>query len=431
MSLKKDCIKENIFKEQYRVSKLNCLYDENDKIQFVKEFFAEYKELKYIHDTSVEETIYYYLDKTNEILENILSDEGRVIISLIKNESQKHSNKLSEKMTENTETVIEKLNEMQSEIRQSYTSEDKVLGKQCPVYGKQSSIFEYNVTSSNRCGDECTKLMFFDRVVELYRIQGYFVDVENGYFIATLKPGIIEIRVIVFSLVANQKSVLREDVFEVIEKISEIDKSINYQFIHVVTNGEISSEQIRMIKNYKAEIIAEEKIICKIMDFSYYLSNSIKEYKNSEISEHYIDLLDEKTHDLLEYTIEDFLSDNQSNSFLILGDYGCGKTTFLLHLLNRLAENYIYGDGEYIPLFIQLRDYTKAIDFENLFSNFFVKKCNINDSSHKKFEFLQKYKKFVILFDGFDEVEKGLIMMLNLRCLMKYANMQMGIQKLY
>ncbi len=402
----RDCIKENIFKEQYRISKLNCLYDEDDKIEFVKNFFEEHKELKYIHDSAVEDTIYYYLDKTNEILEKILSDEGKVIVSVIKNEGQKQSNKLSEQMVENTKTVIKKLDEIQGEIRKPYSKENKVIDKRCIGYGKRSRICENIVTGKERYCKECIKLEYFDRVVELYRVQGYTIDIENGYFIATLKSGIIEARAIVFSLFASSKGVLRKDVFEIIEKISAIDKMQNYQFIHVVTNGQVSSEQIRIIKSNGAEIFSEEKIISKIMDFTYYLRNSIDEYKNSEISGHYIDLYDEKTHDLLEYTIEDFLSDDQSNAFLILGDYGCGKTTFLLNLLYRLAENYIYGDGEYIPLFIQLRDYTKAIDFENLFGNFFVKKCNIYNSSYQTFEFLQKCKKFVILFDGFDEVAK-------------------------
>lgn len=402
----RDCIKESIFKEQYKISKLNCLYDEDDKIEFVKNLFEEHKELKYIHDSTVEDTIYYYLDRTNEILEKILSDEGKVIVSVIKNEGQKQSNKLSEQMVKNTKTVIKKLDEIQGEICKPRSKDNKVIDKQCIGYGKRNRICENIVTGKERYCKECIKLEYFDRVLELYRVQGYSIDIENGYFIATLKSGIIEARAIVFSLFASSKGIFREDVFEIIEKISAIDKKQNYQFIHVVTNGQVSSEQIRIIKSNGAEIFSEEKIISNIMDFTYYLRNSIEEYKNSEISEHYIDLYDEKTHDLLEYTIEDFLSDDQSNAFLILGDYGCGKTTFLLNLLYRLAENYIYGDGEYIPLFIQLRDYTKAIDFENLFSNFFVKKCNIYNSSYQTFNFLQKCKKFVILFDGFDEVAK-------------------------
>lgn len=402
----RDCVKENIFKEQYRISKLNCLYDEDDKIQFVKAFFEEHKELKYIHNATVENTIYYYLDKTNEILEKILSDEGKVIVSVIKNEGRKQSNKLSEQMAKNTETVIKKLNEIQGEINQPNTKKDRGIGKKCIGYGKRSRICENIIIGKERYCEECIKLEYFDRIVELYRVQGYTIDVENGYFIATLKSGIIEARAIVFSLFASLKGVSREDIFEVIEKISAMEKMQNYQFIHVVTNGQLSSEQVRVIKSCGAEIFSEEKIISKIMDFTYYLRNSIDEYKNSDISGHYIDLFDEKTHELLEYSIEDFLGDDLSNAFLILGDYGCGKTTFLLHLLYRLAENYIYGDGEYIPLFIQLRDYTKAIDFENLFGNFFAKKCNICNSSHQTFEFLQKCKKFVILFDGFDEVAK-------------------------
>ncbi len=169
----KDCVKENIFKEQYRISKLNCLYDEDDKIQFVKVFFEEHKELKYIHDAAVENTIYYYLDKTNEILEKILSDEGKVIVSVIKNEGWKQSNKLSEQMAENTETVIKKLNEIQGEIRKPNTKEDRGIDKQCIGYGKRSRICKNTIIGKERYCEECIKLEYFDRVVELYRAPVY------------------------------------------------------------------------------------------------------------------------------------------------------------------------------------------------------------------------------------------------------------------
>jgi len=63
-------------------------------------------------------------------------------------------------------------------------------------------------------------------------------------------------------------------------------------------------------------------------------------------------------------------------------------------------------NGEYIPLFIQLRDYTKAINFDNLFLDFLARKCKIKNASMESFDYMQKHKKFVILFDGFDEVAK-------------------------
>ena len=42
----------------------------------------------------------------------------------------------------------------------------------------------------------------------------------------------------------------------------------------------------------------------------------------------------------------------------------------------------------------------------NLFLNFFIKKCQASNLSIEAFKMLLQYRKFVILFDGFDEVAK-------------------------
>ena len=76
----RDRVKESIFKEQYKINKLGFLYDDDDKKQFVSDFFTTYKELEYLHDSSIEKTIYYCLDKINEIIDSILSEEGKALM---------------------------------------------------------------------------------------------------------------------------------------------------------------------------------------------------------------------------------------------------------------------------------------------------------------------------------------------------------------
>lgn len=424
----KDKVKESIFKEQYKINKLGFLYDDDDKKQFVSDFFTTYKELEYLHDSSIEKTIYYCLDKINEIIDSILSEEGKALMSVIKSEGDKQVKRLSKDLQTNTETVIDKMetdtkimfNKMDTDtatlvgkldliyngMNQSTSSSDKIKGKLCTGYGKRRGLCNNSVIDNIGYCTECEKLLYFDRVIELYKIQGYDIDIEDGYFITTLESGIIKVRVMVFALFSREGTVKREDFIEVFEKINSINISKEYQFIHVVTNSQISLEHKLMLDNCNADIISEEKLISKIMDFSYYLQKAIDEYENSDISKHYIDVYDEGTNEPLSFTIEDFLSDTEENAFLILGDYGCGKTSFLLNLLYRLAKNYMYEDGDYIPLFIQLRDYNKAIDFDNLFNIFFNKQCNITNGNIHIFNFIQKCKKFVILFDGFDEVAK-------------------------
>lgn len=57
-----------------------------------------------------------------------------------------------------------------------------------------------------------------------------------------------------------------------------------------------------------------------------------------------------------------------------------------------------------LPLYIPLRDYAKAISIESLFSEFFFRKHEILIPGYSAFEKLNRMGKFVLIFDGFDEM---------------------------
>lgn len=301
--------------------------------------------------------------------------------------------------------AIEKKDEKKANINDQDINLSK---KKCGGYGKRKGkcINLLLKGKSNQYCFECSCLEYYEKIVELYRIQKYNIAFDKFFFVASFKSGILEANAIVFPFYSESIKVSNETLNNFIENIDTVDTLANYTVRHLVTNGNIDSEQKKMLQQYNLEIISEDKIINEIMDFSYYLQKAISEYENNEVFKHYIDIYDDYTEDFLDYSIGKFLVEEYENGFLILGDYGCGKTTFLLNLLYTKAKEYLKGECDYIPLYIPLRDYVKAIDFDNLFVNFFSNKCNITNANLNAFKFLLKYKKFVILFDGFDEVAK-------------------------
>ena len=283
---------------------------------------------------------------------------------------------------------------------------DSSSTRKCDGYGTQMGKCENLIIENSQYCFECSGLEYYEKIVELYRIQKYDITYNKFFFVASFKSGLLEASAIVFPFYSETIDVSKENLDMLIGNIDKVDTFGNFKTRHLVTNGNIDAESMKKLKHYNFDIITEDNIINEIMDFSYYLNKSIREYENNPVYKHYIDVYDENTEDLLDYSVNDFLEGNYENGFLILGDYGCGKTTFLLNLLYRKARDYINGEGEYIPIYIPLRDYVKAIDFDNLFVNFFLNKCNISNSNLEAFNFLLNHKKFVILFDGFDEVAK-------------------------
>ncbi|HEY9630651.1 MAG TPA: pentapeptide repeat-containing protein [Coleofasciculaceae cyanobacterium] len=113
--------------------------------------------------------------------------------------------------------------------------------------------------------------------------------------------------------------------------------------------------------------------------------------------------------DWVEGYINRWLDDPSKEHVSILGEFGTGKTWLTLHYAWKALQKYRTAkDGGIerprIPLVIPLRDYAKAVSVESLFSEFFFRKYEIPLPGYSVFEQLNRMGKFLLIFDGFDEM---------------------------
>ena len=358
-----------------QIKREGYIFSEEDKREFLKDFFAQNPNLNYVHSQSVERVILNCIDEVNHWADHILSDENKILLGSLKREGQK-----------NTTTVLEQIHDGKKEILDSIRE----------------------LKNGREEADRKKSAEFFDQIENLYRIQNYLVRSKKDYFAAEQKSGIIRANALIIPMYSENEELALDDIGKILEIINNENRADIYQYIHIVTNGSIGKAYESYFLPYKGKIrvFRENEIINEIMDFTGYLNNNINQYKSSNLYGHYIDVLDLRTSEPLEYSVRDFLQEEQYNAFLILGDYGCGKTSFLLNFAYQLSKEYFEGESEYIPIFIPLRDYAKAINLENLFLDIFVNKCHMPNVSIDAFKLMLKYMKFVLLFDGFDEVAK-------------------------
>ncbi|MEZ4314403.1 MAG: pentapeptide repeat-containing protein, partial [Polyangiaceae bacterium] len=86
--------------------------------------------------------------------------------------------------------------------------------------------------------------------------------------------------------------------------------------------------------------------------------------------------------------------------FLILGDFGTGKT-FLMHELSmRLAE----AGSPLVPVLIELRKLDKARSLDELLGQHFVPERGMSRFDHGAFRYMLEQGRIALLFDGFDEL---------------------------
>ncbi len=111
----------------------------------------------------------------------------------------------------------------------------------------------------------------------------------------------------------------------------------------------------------------------------------------------------------IEGYIDRWLGDPSMEHISILGEFGTGKTWFTHHYAYLQMQKYLEAKEKdlvrpRLPLVIQLRDYSKALNSESLFSDFFFRKHEIPLPGYSAFEQLNRMGKLLLIFDGFDEM---------------------------
>ncbi|NER35899.1 MAG: NACHT domain-containing protein [Oscillatoria sp. SIO1A7] len=170
-----------------------------------------------------------------------------------------------------------------------------------------------------------------------------------------------------------------------------------------------------------------DELIDEAADFRGYLDWLETEVKRQEIDTLYVPLactkeeIDPKTkrslgksrydgqNGWIDRYLNQWLDDPAKEHISILGEFGTGKTWFVLHYAWQAVQKYREAKAEgsklpRLPLVIPLRDYAKAVTVESLFSEFFFRKHKIRLPSYGAFEQLNRMGKLLLIFDGFDEM---------------------------
>ena len=146
----------------------------------------------------------------------------------------------------------------------------------------------------------------------------------------------------------------------------------------------------------------------ELIDFESYVRALIANYENDEISTYYVDLgcqsNDGSVYKPLDGYVDAWLDDPARNHISVLGDYGTGKTSFCRQYAAKLGRRWLDDpDRNRIPILISLRDYAKAMNLEQLVTDFLVNRYGIQ-AGYEAFRRFNADGKLVLLFDGFDEM---------------------------
>lgn len=110
----------------------------------------------------------------------------------------------------------------------------------------------------------------------------------------------------------------------------------------------------------------------------------------------------------LHTTISSWISGNSKKPVAILGGYGMGKTSYCRYLVSTLADAYLLEPRSRVPVYIKLSDIAKQQDIEGLIAKSLASRYRIKNYYFSNFSALNALGRFVLIFDGFDEMKHAL-----------------------
>lgn len=269
------------------------------------------------------------------------------------------------------------------------------------------------------------ELQYENRVIDLLRIMGYTVTLGASVKDIAV-PILAELRLALSS---------KQDVIGCRESHIDALMSAVGNGLPDVTYIALSPAHVpeRLKTTPRIQIRYYDNLASSFIDFTSYLNRVIYDYEhwnefvdergvrirnpiidimsNCDLYKHYVEqdclsIESDQTQPMpvLKY-IEDWLDSPNRNHLSVLGDFGTGKSSLCLQLTYLLAQKYVKNPGESrIPLFISLRDYTKAADIRQMITDLLLNQYGIRFEGFAAFQKFLEGGRLVLLFDGFDEM---------------------------
>ena len=256
--------------------------------------------------------------------------------------------------------------------------------------------------------------------MKVLRLLGYSVrrDVTiNGCQIdiyARYRTGVITMRLMVECKdYAGTKTVGVGEVKEFAGVVSTVHGTAIDKGLLITTHG-FTREAREFAEAACIQTVCFRELATQLVPFDDYLDQVISEFERLDVSQYYIALSASETE---EYDVEDethfqrplgdtvnrILVENDSNKLALLGNFGTGKSTFCRKYAYDLAKKCKTDTTTRIPIIVSLNDYESKLDIQQLVTNTLQFRYGVRIDL-TLCQQLQRLGKFIILFDGFDEM---------------------------
>lgn len=176
----------------------------------------------------------------------------------------------------------------------------------------------------------------------------------------------------------------------------------------LISRGDVSPDGRALVdakRDLKCMTFAEFQR--RLMGIDGYLHSLIAEFQEAGIANWYIPLHTKDCTDL-EESVRAWIDEADALPIAIVAGYGKGKSTFAQHLTAALAQEALNDQSRRVPILVRLGEIVDEQSLEGLLGKVFTSRPGVRGYNFGLFEKLNRAGRFVVLFDGFDEMKHGM-----------------------
>ncbi|NTF87641.1 NACHT domain-containing protein [Agrobacterium rhizogenes] len=262
--------------------------------------------------------------------------------------------------------------------------------------------------STTAIGDELR-----DHVIELLDADGYKVDREVR--IGTKKIDVLltiddefSPQVIAVECKNEERNLTQGDVNRIYADHLNLINGGQLSAVWIISKLDFSPEAKSFSRsNYGVDIFPIKEFEEKLLGFRRYCREVSDLFSEGQLDEYYVQATVE-TGDKLDDLVLAWLEGDDSQPVAILGGYGMGKTSYCKYLTSKLADGYLKDPLNRIPIYVRLSDIATQTDIDGLIAKTLTDRYSTKNYSFAKFKKLNRIGKFLLIFDGFDEMKHAL-----------------------
>jgi NACHT domain/Restriction endonuclease len=138
-----------------------------------------------------------------------------------------------------------------------------------------------------------------------------------------------------------------------------------------------------------------------------YLKDLITAYEQSRLESYYVRPETAGGEDLENY-INDWMDKADAPPLFVLGAYGKGKSTFATHLAASMARLALVDPSARVPILVRLGEIADEQSIEGLLGKVLASQHRVTNYHFDTLRALNRNGRFLIIYDGFDEMKHGL-----------------------